>query len=112
MKTRFANNILKSLNKFQNCKVIRDGDPGKPDIYITDNKKKEIYILSLKNLEINKNSYCIIKEELKPELEFAYLKSTFEEYENVFVYLIVFDSLTEKLYVREINFNRPLNILI
>lgn len=31
---------LKSLNKFRNGKIVRDGNPGKPDIYIIDNIKK------------------------------------------------------------------------
>ena len=103
---------LKSLNKFINCKIVRDGDPGKPDIYIIGDKNKELYVLSLKNLEINKKSFCIIKEQLKPELEFAYLKNTFEEYKNVVLYLIVFDSLTEKLYLNELDFRNPSNVNI
>ncbi len=70
---------LKSLNKSQNSKIVRDGDPGKPDVYIIDNIKKELYVFSLKNYELNKKSFCIIKEQLKPELEFAYYKNIFEE---------------------------------
>jgi len=31
---------LKSLDKFRNGKVVRDGNPGKPDIYIINNIKK------------------------------------------------------------------------
>lgn len=88
---------LKSLNKFQIDKIVRDGDPGKPDIYINDIRNNALYVLSLKNLEINKKSYCITKEQLKPELEFAYYNNTFEDYKKVFLYLIVFDSSTEKL---------------
>lgn len=103
---------LKSVNKFRNSKVVRDGNPGKPDIYIIDNIKKELYIFSLKNLELNKKSFCIVKEQLKPELEFAYYKNTFEDYEKVILYLIVFDSLTEKLFVKEIDYKNPSNINI
>jgi len=101
---------LKKLDKFRNCEIVRDGNPGKPDIYIVDDIKKEIYILSLKNLELNKKSFCITKEQLKPELEFAYLKNTFEDYKKVILYLVVFDSLTEKLYVEEIYFKNPSNV--
>ena len=103
---------LRSLNKFQIDKIVRDGNPGKPDIYIDDNRNNVLYVLSLKNLEINKKSYCITKEQLKPELEFAYLKNTFEEYNKVILYLIVFDSLTEKLYVNELDFRNPSNVNI
>ena len=81
-------------------------------IYIIDNIKKELYVFSLKNLEINKKSYCITKEELKPELEFAYYKNSFEDYKKVILYLIIFDSLTENLYVKEIDFKNPSNINI
>lgn len=103
---------LRSLNKFKNGKIVRDGKPGKPDIYIVDNIRKELYIFSLKNLELNKKSFCITKEQLKPELEFAYYKSNFEEYNKVILYLIVFDSLTEKLYIEEVNYKEPSNINI
>ncbi len=103
---------LKSLYKFRNNKIVRDGNPGKPDIYIIDNIKKEIYIFSLKNLELNKESFCIIKEQLKPELEFAYLKSTFEEYNKIILYLIIFDSLTEQLHIKEVDYKNPSNINI
>ena len=103
---------LRSSNKFQRNKIVRDGKPGKPDIYIVDNIRKELYIFSLKNLELNKKSFCITKEQLKPELEFAYYKSTFEGYNKVILYLIVFDSLTEKLYVNELDFRNPSNVNI
>lgn len=101
---------LKSLNKFRDSEIVRDGAPGKPDIYIVDNIKKELKIFSLKNLELNKKSFCIIKEQLKPELEFAYLKNTFEEFNKVVLYLIVFDSLTEKLFVKELDYKNPSNV--
>ena len=103
---------LRSSNKFQKNKIVRDGKPGKPDIYIIDNIRKELYIFSLKNLEINKKFYCITKEQLKPELEFAYYKSTFEGYSKVILYLIVFDSFTEKLYIKELDYKEPSNINI
>lgn len=103
---------LKSLNKFNNYNIVRDGTPGKPDIYIIDNIKKELYIFSLKDLELNKKSFCIIKGQLKPELEFAYLKNIFEEFNIVVLYLIVFDSLTEQLHIREVDYNNPSNINI
>ena len=98
------------MDKFRNGKIVRDGNPGKPDIYIINNVKKELYIFSLKNLELNKKSFCIIKEQLKPELEFAYLKNTFEEFNKVVLYLIVFDSLTEKLFVKELDYKNPSNV--
>jgi len=103
---------LNSLAKLNGYRIVRDGEPGKPDIYITNEKKKEMYVLSLKNLELNKKSFCITKKQLKPELEFAYYNSTFEVYKNVVLYLIVFDSLTEKLYVNELNFRNPSNVNI
>jgi len=103
---------LKSLDKFRNGKIVRDGTPGKPDIYIIDNIKKELYIFSLKNLELNKDSFCIVKDKLKPELEFAYLKNAFEEYNKVVLYLIVSDSLTEQLHIKEVDYKNPSNINI
>lgn len=102
---------LKSLDNFKNCKVVRDGAPGKPDIYIM-NKKRELFVFSIKNLELNKKSFAIVKEQLKPELQFAYYNNTFEEINKVVLYLIVFDSLTERIHVKEINFNKPSNINI
>ena len=101
---------LRSLNKFRNSKIIRDGNPGKPDIYIIDDK--DLYVLSLKNLELKKDSVSIIKEQLKPELEFAYYNNTFEKFNNVFLYLIVFDSLTEKLHIKEVDYKNPSNVNI
>lgn len=71
-----------------------------------------MYIFSLKNLELNKNPYSIIVEELKPELQFAYYNYTFEKFNNVILYLIVFDSLTEKIHVEEIDFRNPVNVNI
>ena len=103
---------LKSLDKFRNDKIVRDGNPGKPDIYIIDEENNVLYIFSLKNLELNKNPYCVIVEELKPELQFAYYKYTFETFDNVILYLIVFDSLTEKIYMEEIDFKNPSHINI
>ena len=103
---------LKGLIKFNKCKIVRDGNPGKPDIYIIDNIKQELYVLSLKNLELNKKSFCITKEQLKPELEFAYYKSTFEGYKKVILYMVVFDSLTKKLFIKEIDYRNPSNIII
>jgi len=101
---------LRNLDKFWNNEIVRDGNPGKPDIYIIDDMKKEIFILSLKNLELNKKSFCITKDQLKPELEFAYYKNTFEDYEKVILYLIVFDSLSERLFVEEIDYKSPSNV--
>lgn len=71
-----------------------------------------MYIFSLKNLELNKKSFCTTKEQLKPELKFAYNKSIFEGYKKVVLYMIVFDSLTEKLYVNELDFRNPSNVNI
>ncbi len=105
-------NYLKSLNKFRNGDIIRDGTPGKPDIYIINKTNKELYVFSLKNLELNNKSFAITKEQLKPELEFAYLKNSFESFNMVYLYLIVFDSLTENLYVRELDYKNPSNINI
>lgn len=101
---------LRSLNKFQNSEIVRDGAPGKPDMYIIDKMKKELYIFSLKNLELNKKVFTIIKDQLKPELEFAYLKNSFESFNMVELYLIVFDSLTENLHVREVDYKNPSNV--
>ena len=95
-----------------NCKIVRDGKPGKPDIYIIDEEYNNMFIFSLKNLELNENPYCVIVEELKPELEFAYYNYTFETYDNVILYLIVFDSLTEEIYVEKIDFKNPTNVNI
>ena len=71
-----------------------------------------MYILSLKNLKLNKNPHSIIVEELKPELLFAYYNYTFETFNNVILFLIVFDSLTEKIHVEEIDFRNPSNVNI
>ena len=71
-----------------------------------------MYLFSLKNLELNKNPYCVIVEELKPELQFAYYNYIFETFNNVILYLIVFDSLTEKIYGEEIDFRNPVNVNI
>jgi len=87
---------LRDLNKFRNSEIVRDGKPGKPDIYITDNNNK-LYVLSLKNLELSKNPHTIIIDKLKPELEFALIKSTYGSFNKVECYLVVFDSLTEKI---------------
>lgn len=81
---------LKSLNKFKNCKVVRDGSPGKPDIIIIDEKNNTMYIFSLKDLELNKNPYCVIVEELKPELQFAYYNYTFEIFTHILADMIGF----------------------
>lgn len=102
---------LRDLNKFQNSEIVRDGNPGKPDIYITDNNNN-LYVFSLKNLEVKRKSFTIIKDKLKPELEFALIKSTFEKFKNVELYLIVFDSLKEKIHIRQLDYNNPENINI
>jgi len=102
---------LKSLNIFKDCKIVRDGGPGKPDIYIIDSKNKELYVFSLKNLELNKDSFCIVKDKLMPELRFAH-KYAFEKFDKVTLYLIVFDSLTEKIHVKELDYNNPSNVNI
>lgn len=101
---------LRSLNKFRNSEIVRDGAPGKPDIYIIDKTKKELYVFSLKNLELNKKVFTIIKDQLKPELEFAYQNNAFESFNMVELYLIVFDSLTENLHVREVDYKNPSNV--
>ena len=103
---------LKYSDKFRNCEIVRDGNPGKPDIYIVNDAKKELYIFSLKNLEINKKSFCITTEQLKPELKFAYNNSISKKFNDIFLILVVFDSLTEKLDVIEINYQIPYNITI
>jgi len=102
---------LRDLNKFNNSEIERNGKPGQPDIYIIS-KNKELYVFSLKNLELNKKSFAIVKEQLKPELEFAYQKSTFESFNMVYLFLIVFDSLTERIYIREVDYKNPSNINI
>ncbi|KKM62678.1 hypothetical protein LCGC14_1519230 [marine sediment metagenome] len=66
-------------------------------------------MFSLKNLELNKDSFCIVKKKLMPELKFAH-KYAFEKFDKVILYLIVFDSLTEKLHVKELDYNNPSNI--
>lgn len=103
---------LRSLDKFRNCRIVRDGNPGKPDIYIIDSKNSCLYIFSLKNLELNKKSFSIIKEKLKPEIRFAFNNSSFKNFKEVALYLIVFDSLTEQLHIRELDYNNPSNIII
>ncbi len=102
---------LRSLDKFRNCRIVRDGKPGKPDIYIIDKINNRLYVFSLKNLELNKKSFSIIKEKLKPEIRFAYYNSSFKDKE-VSLYLIVFDSLTEKIHIKELDYNNPSNINI
>lgn len=63
-------------------------------------------------MELNKNPYSIIVEELKPELQFAYENHNLGKYKKVYVYLIVFDSLTEKIHMEEIDFKNPVNVNI
>lgn len=99
---------LRTLNRFRNSEVIRDGAPGKPDIYIVDDK--DLYVLSLKNLELKKNSECITIEQLTPELKFAYNNSISKKFNNVFLYLIVFDSVAEQLHIREVDYKNPSNL--
>ena len=103
---------LKYSDKFRNCEIVRDGNPGKPDIYIVNDAKKDLYIFSLKNLEINKKSFCITTEQLKPELKFAYNNSISKKFNDIFLILVVFDSLTKKLDVIEINYEIYYNISI
>ncbi len=98
---------LQGLDKFKDVEVILDGDPGKPDIYVHDEMENILYVFSVKNLELNRNPYTILVEDLRPELKFAYDKKQFGDYEDVFMYLVVFDSLTEKLYVEEIEYLNP-----
>ena len=102
---------LKSLDIFKNCKIVLNGKPGQPDIYIMT-KKRELFVLSLKNLELNKDSYAITIEDIKPEYQFAYYNNSFEQFSKVVLYLIVFDSLTERIHVKELNFKKPSNINI
>ena len=102
---------LKILDIFRNAKIVRDGKPGQPDIYIMT-KKRELFVLSLKNLELNKDSYTIIKDHLKAEYQFAYLNNSFKEVSKVVLYLIVFDSLKKKLHIKELDFKKPSNVNI
>ena len=102
---------LKSLDIFRNAKIVRDGNPGKPDIYIIT-KKKELFVFSLKNLELTKDSQAIIKDHLIPEYQFAYYNNSFKEVSKVVLYLIVFDSLKEKIHIKELDFKKPANVNI
>lgn len=102
---------LRDLNKFRSGEIVRNGAPGKPDIYITDNNNN-LYVLSLKNLEIDKNPHTIIIAKLKPELEFALIKYTYGSFNKVELYLIVFDSLKERIHIRELDYKNPENINI
>ncbi len=91
------------------CKIVRDGRPGKPDIYIVNNVKKEMWVLSLKNLELNKNSFTITKDKLMPEYNVA--RNMSKKF-KINLYLVLFDSLTERMFVEELDYLNPSNVIV
>lgn len=99
---------LKSLKRYD--KVIQDGDSGKPDIYAYDEENSSIHIFSLKYYETEERPFQIGVKDMKSELKFAYDNSF--TYDDVFLKLIFYDSLTGKVIEKEVDFRNPENIRI
>ncbi|MBA7492886.1 hypothetical protein ES702_03439 [subsurface metagenome] len=97
---------LKSLNKFD--KVVWDGSSGKPDIFAF--KDNEIHIFSLKNLKIDRKRFVIKKQDLEPEFKRAY--NGLLENDDIFLKLVVFDNMTNKVIERDLDFRNPEDVII
>ena len=97
---------LKELDIYD--KVIWDGASGKPDIFAF--KNNELHIFSLKNLKIDRKKYVIKKKDLEPEFKRAY--NGLLESDDVFLKLVVFDNMTNKVIERDLDFRNPENVII
>lgn len=103
----FVKKRLKESGLFE--KVEKLAGKGECDIlaYLKDGKKLIIY--SLKNLKIDRDSYCLVKEELNPELARAKLQA--KDYE-VQLILVVFNNHTNQIKRFKIDYKNPINIII
>ena len=97
---------LKELNIYD--KVVWDGTSGRPDILAF--KDNELHIFSLKNLQIDRKKYVIKKKDLEPEFKRAY--NGLLESDDVFLKLVVFDNLTDKIIERDLDFRNPEDVII
>jgi len=103
----FEKFILKKLRESKLFeKVERMGGTGEPDILAYKNDS-ELYIYSLKCLKLESSPYWLIKNELRPELEYAKLTSA--DYKNHLI-LLVFDSFNQKIIQLQMDYNNPENI--
>jgi len=89
---------LKSELNGKNYHIEHKGGAGQPDIIMEDLINNDLYTFSLKNLKIKTNSYKSKEKKHKPEYDFA-IKSL-KKFNNVFMYLILFNSSTNEIEVQ------------
>lgn len=89
---------LKSNFNSKNYHIEHKGGSGQPDITMEDLINNDLYTFSLKNLKIKANSHISKEKKHKPEYDFA-IKSL-KKFNNVFMYLILFNSSTNEIEVQ------------
>ena len=105
--TEFEKFILKKLRDSKLFeRVERMGGAGEPDILAYKNDS-ELYIYSLKCLKLESSPYWLIKNELRPEIDYAKLCS--QDYE-IHLILLVFDTISQKIIYLEIDYENPENL--
>lgn len=89
---------LKSKFNSKDYHIEHKGGAGQPDIFIEDLVNNDIYILSLKNLKIKAKSHTSKQKKHRPEYNFA--TKSLKKFNNVFMYLILFNSSTNEIEVQ------------
>ena len=101
---------LKELKIYD--KVILDGASGKPDIYAYDKNKKRLHIFSLKNYAIKKRPFYIKTELFGAELKKAYKEHLENNYKEIKVFAVVYDSIANKTERIELDYLNPKDITL
>jgi len=105
--TEFEKFILKKLRDSKLFeRVERKAGTGEPDILAYKNDS-ELLIYSLKYLKLDASPYWLIKNELRPEIDYAKLCS--QDYE-IHLILLVFDTISQKIIYLEIDYENPENL--
>lgn len=106
---RFCCNYL--IKEYPDCKVESLGGKSEPDIIVTDPIRNIKTIYSIKNLKIDRENYRIPIKEIEPELNEA-ISSLIEYKEQLYLKLIIFDNISNKIIEKDIDFRHPTDIII
>ncbi len=101
----FIEKRLKESKLFKS--VIKEAGSGEPDILAYTKDDKELYIYSLKNIQIDRKPYWLEKEELQPEIDRA--RQCHWDY-TVHLILLVFDNHNNIVKQFQVDYNNPVNI--
>lgn len=105
---KFCYNYL--VKEYPDCEVESWGKKTEPDIIVTNTIRNIKTIYSIKNLKIDRKNYRIEIKEYRPELKSALLNLL--EYKEVFLKLIIFDNISNKIIEKDIDFRHPTDIII